>query len=68
MAGPSNLLLSAPEAKLLHLVNLLLVIERCDANRRRHHWNCWYSQAVLLANAPVAILALHGLYRLFRPA
>jgi hypothetical protein len=68
MAGPSNLFLSFPEAKLLHLVNILLVIERCDAIRRAHRRGCWYSRAILLANAPVAILATYGLFRLVRPA
>lgn len=68
MAGPNNLFLSFPEAKLLHIVNLVLILERCDATRRAHHWDCWYSRAVLIANAPVAILASYGLYRLFRPA
>jgi len=68
MAGPSNLFLSFPEAKLLHLVNLLLVIERCDTTRRGHDWDCWYSRIILLANVPVAIVAIHGLFRLLRPA
>jgi hypothetical protein len=66
MAGPNNLFLSFPEAKLLHLVNLLLVIESCDATRRGHRWDCWYSRAILLANAPIALLASYNLYRLFR--
>jgi hypothetical protein len=66
MAG--NLYISTPEAKLLYLVNLLVVLERCDATRKGHHWGCWYSRAILLANAPVVFIAAHGLYRLFRPA
>jgi hypothetical protein len=66
MAGPSNLYLSPSESKFIHCLNILLVIESCDATRRAHHWDCWYSRAILLANAPVAILASYNLYRLFR--
>jgi hypothetical protein len=68
MAGSSNLYLNLAESKLLHCLTILLVIESCDATRRAHRWGCWYSNAVLLANAPFAVLAFHNLYRLFRPA
>lgn len=67
MADSSNLFLSASEAKLLHLASVLLVIEGCEATRREHRWDCWYSRAILLANAPVAILTVYNLYKLFRP-
>lgn len=66
MAGPSDLFLSFAEAKLLHLASLILLIERSDATRRAHRWDCWYSRAILLANAPTAFLLAHNLYRLFR--
>lgn len=62
-----SLLLTASEAKILHAINLLLILERFDATRRDHDWNCVYSRAVLLAYTPVAALSTYGLYRLFRP-
>jgi hypothetical protein len=68
MAGPNNLLLSFAEAKLLHIASLILLVERSDATRRAHRWDCWYSRAALLLNAPAAFLLAHGLYRLFRAA
>jgi hypothetical protein len=68
MAGRSNLHLSLQEAKLLHLVNLLLVVQHCYATQRAHSWSCWYSRAILVANAPVVLVASYGLYRIFRPA
>jgi hypothetical protein len=68
MAGPGNLYFNFAEAKLIHAINLLLVIERCDATRRAHRADCWYSRAALIANVPVAVLASYALYRLFRPA
>ena len=68
MAGPGNLYLNFAEAKLIHAINLLLVIERCDATRRAHKPDCWYSRAALIANVPVAALASYALYRLFGPA
>lgn len=68
MAGSSNLYLTSSEAKLLHLVNILLLIESCEVTRRAHHWDCWYSRAILLVNAPVAAVAAYNLYRLFRPS
>lgn len=68
MAGPSNLYFNFAEAKLIHAINLLLVIERCDATRRAHKADCWYSRAALIANVPVAVLASYALLRLFRPA
>lgn len=67
MAGPSNLYFNFAEAKLIHAINLLLVIERCDATRRAHR-DCCYSRAALIANVPVGLLASYALYRLFRPA
>ena len=66
MAGPNNLLLSFAEAKLLHIASIILLVERSDATRRAHRWNCWYSRIILLANAPAAFLLVHGLYRLIR--
>jgi len=66
MAGPNNLLLSFAEAKLLHIASIILLVERSDATRRAHSWNCWYSRAILIANAPAAFLLAHGLYRLLR--
>lgn len=68
MAGAGNLYFNFAEAKLIHAINLLLVIERCDATRRAHHADCCYSRAALIANVPVALLASYALYRLFRPA
>ena len=67
MAGPGNLYFNFAEAKLIHAINLLLVIERCDATRRAHKPDCWYSRAALIANVPVAALATYALYKLFRP-
>jgi hypothetical protein len=66
MAGPNNLFLSLPESKVLHLVNLLLVIEGCDAARREHRWDYWYSRAILLVNTPIALYAAYNLVRIFR--
>jgi hypothetical protein len=68
MAGHSNLYLSFAESKLLHCLTILLVIESCEATRKRYPRNYWYSDAILLANAPFAGLAFYNLYRLFRPA
>lgn len=68
MAGPGNLYFNFAEAKLIHAINLLLVIERCDATRRAHRPDCWYSRAALIANVPIGVLASYALYRLFRPA
>lgn len=68
MAGPGNLYFNFAEAKLLHTLTLLLIIERCDATRRRHHADCFYSRAALIANVPVGVLASYALYKLFRPA
>lgn len=67
MAGPGNLYFNCAEAKFIHIINLVLVLKRCDATRRAHSWDCWYSRAALVANVPVALLASYGLYRLFRP-
>lgn len=67
MAGPGNLYFNFAEAKLIHAINLLLVIERCDATRA-HRADCWYSRAALIANVPVGVLASYALYRLLRPA
>lgn len=67
MAGPNNLLLSFPEARLLHIASIILLVERSDAVRRAHTWQCWYSRALLLANAPAAFLLAYGLYRQYRP-
>lgn len=66
MAGPNNLLLSFSEAKLLHIASLILLVERSDATRRAHKWDCWYSRAILIANAPAACLLAYGIYRQFR--
>ncbi|KAJ4987784.1 ubx domain-containing protein [Stagonosporopsis vannaccii] len=52
MAGPGNLYFNFAEAKLIHAINLLLVIERCEATRRAHRPDCWYSRAALIANVP----------------
>ena len=68
MAGPGNLYFNFAEAKLIHAVNLLLVIHRCDATRRGHSPDCWYSRAALLANIPVGLLAAYALFRLYSPA
>lgn len=68
MAGSSNIFISSAEAKLIHLVNLLLIIERCDSTIKSHRGNCWYSRAILLTNLPAAGLIAYGLYKLFRPA
>lgn len=68
MAGPGNLYFNFAEAKLIHALNLLLVIQRCEATRRAHRSDCWYSYAVLAANVPVGLLASYTLYRLLRPA
>lgn len=70
MAGPGNLYFNFAEAKIIHSINLLLlVIERCDATRRAHRADvCWYSRAALISNVPVGVLASYALYRLFRPA
>jgi hypothetical protein len=68
MAGPGNLYFNFAEAKLIHAVNLLLVIHRCDATRREHSPDCWYSRAALLANIPVGLLASYALFRLYSPA
>jgi hypothetical protein len=68
MAGPSNLYFNFAEAKIIHTLNLLLVLERCHATRRSHSRDCWYSRAALIANVPVGVLASWALYRLFRPA
>jgi hypothetical protein len=67
MAGPGNLYFNFAEAKFIHIINLVLVLERCDATRRAHSWDCWYSRAALLANVPVALLASYSLYTLLRP-
>jgi hypothetical protein len=66
MAGPNNLYFNFAEAKVIHTLNLILVLERCDATRRAHHWDCWYSRAALIVNVPVALLASYSLYSLFR--
>ncbi|KAF1924365.1 uncharacterized protein M421DRAFT_424814 [Didymella exigua CBS 183.55] len=68
MAGPGNLYFNFAEAKLIHAINLLLVIERCDATRRAHRADYYYSRATLIANVPIGVLASFALYRLFRPA
>ena len=66
MAGSNNLFFSFAEAKLLHIASLILLLQRSDATRRAHRWNCWYSRAIFLANVPAAFVLAHGLYRLFR--
>lgn len=66
MAGPNNLLLSFSEAKLLNILSLALLVERSDSTRRAHSRDCWYSRAILLANAPTAILLAYNIYRLIR--
>lgn len=69
MAGPGNIYFNFAEAKLIHAVNLLLVIQRCDTTRRAFSWpNNWYARAALIANLPVSIIASYALFRLFRPA
>lgn len=68
MAGLSNLFLSGSEAKLLHVVNLLLIIERCDSTLKSHRADCLYSRVVLISQAPLAGLVAYGLFRLFRPS
>ncbi|KAJ8108115.1 hypothetical protein OPT61_g8393 [Boeremia exigua] len=60
MAGPGNLYFNFAEAKLIHALNLLLIIERCDATRRAHRPDCWYSRAALIANVPVGVLASYN--------
>lgn len=67
MAGPGNLYFNYTEAKLIHTINLLLVLERCGATRRAHKADCRYSRAALAANIPVALFACYGLYKTFRP-
>lgn len=68
MAGPGNLYFNFAEAKFIHAINLLLVIQQCEAVRRAHRPDCWYSRAVLIANVPIGVIASYALYRLFRPA
>jgi hypothetical protein len=67
MAGPGNLYFNFAEAKLIHILNLVLVLKQCADTRRQHSWDCWYSHAVLVSNVPVVLLATYGLYSLFRP-
>jgi hypothetical protein len=67
VAVPS-LFLNTSEAKFLHILNLILTIERCDTTRKGHGFHCWYSRAVLLINVPVALFSAVSLYRLYRPA
>lgn len=68
MADSSYLFLSTPEAKILHIVNILLSIERCDSTFKGHGWHCWYSRVVFLIHGPVALFSAFSLYKLFRPA
>ncbi len=68
MAGQNNLLLGFPEAKLLHIAGLILLVQRSDVTRRALRWDCWYSRALLLVHAPAAVVLVHSLYTLFRPA
>lgn len=66
MAGENNLFLSAPETKVLHIVNLVLVLERFEATRRVHDSSCWYSRAVLAINTPLVLYSAYTLFKLLR--
>lgn len=67
MADPSNLYLSASEAKFIRLISLLLIIERCGATLQDHRRGSWYSRAVLLTNIPLGAGILYSLWNLVRP-
>lgn len=67
MADPSNLYLSASEAKLIRLVSLLVIIERCDASLQKDRRGSWYSRAVLLTNLPLGAYVLYSLWNIVRP-